>query len=203
MARHNELRDRVTDLAGKEFTPSHVRDDPIIFAGCAIPRPEAKPARTTGTTDRDNAPLPKSTEQKGDLLIRDLWHNRTDSVHKMRVVDIDAKSHSAKPPEKFLQEAERAKKRMYRKRINFSPSIASVYGLLSVEAKGTLKRIASCLAINWLQHYSRTCGYVKSRIAINLMRATNHCILGSRVPAHHISVQSLQWEDGAGINIFR
>ena len=30
---HNELRDRVADLAGKTFTPSHVRDDLLIFAG--------------------------------------------------------------------------------------------------------------------------------------------------------------------------
>ena len=29
-ARHNEFRDRVEDLAGKAFTPSHVRDDPLI-----------------------------------------------------------------------------------------------------------------------------------------------------------------------------
>ena len=29
-ARHNELRDRVADLARKAFTPSHVRDDPLI-----------------------------------------------------------------------------------------------------------------------------------------------------------------------------
>ena len=27
---HNELRDGVADLAGKSFTPSHVRDDPLI-----------------------------------------------------------------------------------------------------------------------------------------------------------------------------
>ena len=30
MARHNELRDGVADLAGKAFTPSHVRDDSLI-----------------------------------------------------------------------------------------------------------------------------------------------------------------------------
>ena len=29
-ARHNELRDRVADMAGKAFTPSHVRNDPLI-----------------------------------------------------------------------------------------------------------------------------------------------------------------------------
>ena len=32
MARHNKLRDGVTDMAGKAFTPSHVRNDPLIFA---------------------------------------------------------------------------------------------------------------------------------------------------------------------------
>ena len=29
-AHHNDLRDGVADLAGKDFTPSHVRDDPLI-----------------------------------------------------------------------------------------------------------------------------------------------------------------------------
>ena len=29
-AHHNELRDRVADLAGKAFTPSHMRNDPLI-----------------------------------------------------------------------------------------------------------------------------------------------------------------------------
>ena len=32
-ARHNELRDEVADLAGKSFTPSHVREDPLIYSG--------------------------------------------------------------------------------------------------------------------------------------------------------------------------
>ena len=30
-ARHNELRDGVTDLADKYFTSSHVQDNPLIF----------------------------------------------------------------------------------------------------------------------------------------------------------------------------
>ena len=35
-ARHNELRDGVVDLAGKAFTPSHVRDNPLIYSGRAV-----------------------------------------------------------------------------------------------------------------------------------------------------------------------
>ena len=47
-----------------------------------------------------------------------------------------------------------------------------------------------------------TCGYVKSRVAITLVRATHQCIRGSRVPAHRISVKRPQWEYGAGLNLF-
>ena len=86
---------------------------------------------------------------------------------------------------------------------HFSPFVASVDGMLGVEATATLKRIASRLATKWRQPYSKTCGYVNSRVAITLVRATHRCIRGSCVPAHRISVQQPQWEDGAGLNLFR
>ena len=88
-------------------------------------------------------------------------------------------------------------------RRHFSPFVASVDGLMGVEATATLKRIASRLATKWKQSYLKTCEYVKSRIAITLVRATHCCIRGSRVPAHRIRVQRPQWEDGAGLNLFR
>ena len=50
----------------------------------------------------------EAMEQKGDLLIRDLWQNGTGSVHDMRIVNTDAKYHLAKTLEKCLQEVERA-----------------------------------------------------------------------------------------------
>ena len=104
MARHNELRDGVEDLAGKAFTPSHVCDDPLIFTGCVVKRKKATPAGASVTTERDGALPPEVTEQKGDLLIRDLCQNGINSVHDMRVVNTDAKSHTDKTPEKCLQE---------------------------------------------------------------------------------------------------
>ena len=73
MARHNKLRDRVADLAGKAFPPSHMHNNPLIFVGCAVKRPKANPVRTIGSTNQDGAPLPEATEYKGDLLIRNLW----------------------------------------------------------------------------------------------------------------------------------
>ena len=58
-------------------------------------------------------------------------------------------------------------------RRHLSPFFDSVDGLLGVEATATLKRIASRLATKWKQPYSKTCGYVKSRVAITLVRATH------------------------------
>ena len=88
-------------------------------------------------------------------------------------------------------------------RRHFSPLFALVDGLICVEATENLKRLAIFLATKWKQPYSKMCGYIKSRIAIILVRATHCCIRGSRVPAHHISVQRPQWEDGAGFNLLR
>ena len=92
MSQH-DLCDRVADLAGKGFTPSHVRNDPLIFAGCAVRRPKAKLARSKAKTVLSTTPPLEATENKGDLLIYDIWQNGTDSVHDMCIVNTDAKYH--------------------------------------------------------------------------------------------------------------
>ena len=118
-------------------------------------RTKPKPAGSNLTNTRDETTAaPEVTEQKADLLIRDLWQQGTDSVHDMHVVNTDALSYVRKSPEKCLHEAERGKKKMYleaclQKRQYFSPFVALVDGLLGVEATATLKRIASRLATKW------------------------------------------------------
>ena len=49
-----------------------MRDDPLIFAGCAVKRPKVNPARKKGTNVLDDVPPLEATEQKVELLIRDL-----------------------------------------------------------------------------------------------------------------------------------
>ena len=152
-------------------------------------RTKAKTVGACGTTYQYGAPPPEVTEQKGDLLIRDLCQNGRDSVNDMRVVNTDAKSYWGRTPEKCLEEAEKGKKKMYLEAClqqcrNFSPYVASVDGLLRVEATATMKRIASRLASKWKQPYLQTCGYVTSRVAITMVRATHRCIRGSQIPAH-------------------
>ena len=192
-ARHNEICDGVADLAGKALTPSHVRDDSLVYSGRAVKRKKVTPVGASGNNDQAGEPPPEVTDQKGNLLIHDLWQNGTDSVNGMRVVNTDAKSHLKKDPWRCLKEAERGKKRMYleaclQQHRYFSPFVTLVDGLLGVEATANLKRLVSRLVTKWKQPYLKTCGYVKSSIAITFVRASHHCIRVSQVPAHLTSV---------------
>ena len=73
-APHNKLRDGVADLAGKAFTPSHMRDNPLIYSGHAVRRTKPTPDGPTKPNPTRGTPAsPEATKQKGDLLIRDLW----------------------------------------------------------------------------------------------------------------------------------
>ena len=67
---------------------------------------------TTSITTPSKKKL-KAVEYKGDLLIRDLWQDGTDGFHDMCVVNTNYKYHSAKTPEKCLQEAEWDENKMY------------------------------------------------------------------------------------------
>ena len=55
---------------------------------------------------------PEVTEQKGELLIWDLWQQGTEIVYDMRVVNTDALSYVRKMLEKCHHEAKRGKKKM-------------------------------------------------------------------------------------------
>ena len=62
MARHNELRDRGSDLAGKAFTPSLVRDNPLIHSGLTVKRTKAMPAGANRNTNHTLVQPPEVTE---------------------------------------------------------------------------------------------------------------------------------------------
>ena len=83
-------------------------------------------------------------------------------------------------PKKCLETSYEEKKSNYlvaclKQRRHFTPFVVSVDGLLGVEADEILKRISSRLEKKWKETYSCTCGYVKSRVVITLVRATHCC----------------------------
>jgi hypothetical protein len=53
----------------------------------------------------------------------------------------------------------------------------------------------------WEQPYSVVRGFVNARINLAILRATNLCIRGSRVPASKMS-KKVQLLDGAGLGLF-
>ena len=125
----------------------HVHDDPLVFAGRAMHITKAQPDGSTYPPSKNKS---EAMEQKGDLLIRDLWQNSTNSVHDMRVVDTNDKYPLENTLENFLQEAERSKKNIYleaclQQHQHFTPFVASVGGILGVEVGATLKIISSRL----------------------------------------------------------
>ena len=69
MTRQNKLRDGVTNLSGKYFTPSYICGDPFIYPGRAVQEVKDHLIRlaTRNSPDRRD-----DTEQKVNLLIRDL-----------------------------------------------------------------------------------------------------------------------------------
>ncbi len=199
--RHNEIRDELVNLASRAFTPSAVRDEPLIY-GRANENMKTTPNKNTNQNiDKEDA---TGEDERGDLLIRGFWTAGTDCILDVRVTDTDSNSYCKRTPFKVLESQEKEKKRKYlgpclENRRHFTPFVLSVDGLLGREAKTFAKRLAVKLAGKWQKPYSQVAGYVKARLSIAAVRATHLCLRGSRVPAHNISNRFSQWEDGAGL----
>ncbi|KAL5477407.1 hypothetical protein EMCRGX_G024203 [Ephydatia muelleri] len=130
-----------------------------------------------------------------DLGIRGVWQPQVEALFDVKVVDTDAPSHRTRSPEAILESGAKEKKRVYEQAVverrgNFTPIVLSVDGLLHREAEHFLKRMAANLARKWEKPYSQTCGYVRARLALAIIRATSLCLRGSRV----------KWRSGLGMD---
>ena len=121
---------------------------------------------------------------------------------------VDAKSCHSRAPDKVLESQEREKKRKYldaciQQRLHFSLFVVSTDRLLGKEAKVLMRTIAAKLAEKWEKPYSEVCGYVNARMSIAIVRAMHRCLWGSCIPAGRMSSKLPQWEDKAGLGLFR
>ena len=66
---HNKLRDGVTNLSGKAFNPSYMRDDPLGNPDCAVREVKTHP---TGLPPNIPPAYRETSEKKGGILIHDL-----------------------------------------------------------------------------------------------------------------------------------
>ena len=63
------------------------------------------------------------------------------------------------------------------------------------EARSIMKRMADKLAMKWGKSYSEMMGWMRSRMLFTVLRATNHCVRGSRIKWR----SGFGMEDGAGL----
>ncbi len=147
-------------------------------------------------------------EDKGDVLVHGFWVPGTDCIFDVAVIDTDAKSYLSTDPAKVLHNHEKRKNKHYKElceaqRRHFTPVVVSTDGMLGREAASVIKRLSSLLAAKWEKPYSEVCGYVRARFSVAICRATNRCLRGSRIPASQMSSRFPQWEDQAGLGLFR
>jgi hypothetical protein len=201
--RHDEVTRELIELGTMALRPAAVRDEPLI-----TPVPKQHPTQTNNPNSKNNPPVddPSNDGDRGDILFRGLWKNQHETMVDIRVIDTDANAYKHQNPHDVLRKQEKEKKQKYLRacldqRRSFVPIVVSTYGLIGREGNNLLKQMALRLTAKWEQPYSVVRGFVNARINLAILRATNLCIRGSRVPASKMS-KKVQWLDGAGLGLF-
>ena len=70
---------------------------------------------------------------------------------------------------------------------SFTPLVFSATGGMAKEASAFYKRLASCLATKWKQHYSAVLFWLRARITFSLLRSGIQSIRGARSHIGHAS----------------
>ena len=191
MQRHKDVAGEWHNLCAKALKPNAVPDEPNI--------------PIYQNTNGNNANAPKQpTELRSDVVVNGFWRQGTISIFDIRITDTDAPSNKTKDPGKILRTQEKEKKNRYGEACkeahrHFTPLVYSVDGMEGTEAKAARKRLASILAVKWNRNYSQVCGFVHSRLAVALVRATSKCLRGSRKPTR----RPIDWVTGAGSRLLR
>ena len=117
MGRHDDLKDEVAYLAALATNSGSVRDEPIINIGRDTPSGLPAHASITVTNTTVPAPnnLPKNppSQDRGDVLVRNLFGKSTTCVIDIPVLDFDAPAKVKIDPITVLCTQEKEKKKKY------------------------------------------------------------------------------------------
>ena len=99
------------------------------------------------------------------------------------------------PPKKALERQEKEKKKKYCKPCEDQRRhLVSTDVMFGFEARTFLKRLAKFLTEEWEEPNPTVRGFINARMSIALVRATNRCIRGRRIPASNMSTR-FRWVD--------
>ena len=113
----NEIQFELQNLAARALIPSVAHDGPQIY-----------PGRSADVKEAEGISTP--TEERGDLLTRNLWKHPRDCILDVCITNLDAPSNIHRKPEAVLLFHEREKRKKYlqaclNQRRHFSPFVAS------------------------------------------------------------------------------
>ncbi len=194
LLRHNDVAAEWHHLCAQAVSPSAVSDEPLIHSSRG----------GNGRAAAQGAEAPPDI--RGDVAVHGFWRRGATAIFDVRVTDTDAPYHRGQDPHKILAKHEKEKKEKYvdaclARRRTFTPLVFSVDGLRGTEASAATKKLASRLSAKWMRAYSEVCGFVRSRLAITLVRTTSQCLRGARDPTARASHAT--WETGAGLALYQ
>ena len=187
-ARHNDIKHEWISMCTQALGKASVSDEPLIKNS-----QDVRNAGETGVVVED---------LRGDVGVHGFWKKGSSCIFDVRVTDTDQPSQRGTPPDKVLAKHEKEKKTKYlvacqERQRSFTPLVFSVDGLFGKETTAAVKRLASHLAMKWSRQYSEVCGYVRSRLALALVRATGRCLRAKRCPLWR--AEKPAWSGGDGI----
>ena len=194
LLRHSDLANDWNELCAHALSPSAVSDEPLIHNGQASRR---------GDNAQRTDPEP---ELRGDVAVHGFWKRGTTAVFDIRVTDVECPSQRGTPSDTILAKHEREKKSKYsshceRQRKHFTPLVFSTDGLQGVECAAASKRLASHLSAKWNRTYSEVYSFVRSRLAIALVKSASRCLRWDRNPMRRRS--PIPWDSGTGLSLYR
>jgi hypothetical protein len=221
---HDNVAQEFGHLCGLAYKPSRVSYEPLINhrsrgtaeanAGNAQrggPNPSANNQHATGVeegeiptaederADPTHSPYVVENENRGDVAVDRFWRNG------WRITDTECRTTRNQEVQKVLNKCEMEKKDKHLRachemRRDFTPLVYSVDGCAGRETKQAERKLAGVLAAKWDREYSEMVAYVRTRMALAVIRANTLLIRGSR---SRIRAQRPLIDEGAAMNGWR
>ena len=158
--RHDEIQSELQDLAARALIPSEVTNLHRSYCGADV-------EETEGMTS--------PTEQRGDLLVRNLWKHQTGCIMDVRITNLDTPSNLHRKAEAVLLSHEHEKKKKIPPNLlpGPTPSLPLPLWFHVMECLEMKPRYSSA---------TKPCKKQISRMSIAIERATHLCIRRSRIP---------------------
>ena len=157
----------------------------------------------TSARTEDQATTMTGSEDRADVSGHGFWKPGFSCLFDSRVTNLDCRSQRHTDPDNVLARHEKLKKGKYlgrclKMRRHFTPLVYSCDGVPGTETAAAEKQLARLLAEKWTRDYSEMCGYVRTRMALAVVRSNTMMLRGPRTKP--ICTRPI-FDDGAGFQI--